>query len=667
MAEEEEMDTCPICFKTCVDVSHPSSCRHKFCLDCIKKWQSTKTSTHVVCPMCKRESKALVYNYDCNTSTFDLYFFDQTIKSIVLSKAHRTRLSYYMVEKSISHSTVEEVNRFWERRLFVQPKPTIFEWLRRELQALTRIEDTTDVVAHYINSIVEKFFSRHKKNEETVTVELSKQFKQLVSTAVSKFVPDGEEDRFSEELECFVASKLSIEAYDLSYEESSKEGQNGVDYDLLRWIQQKVNLMQIQNTDFLSTRCLNFAREVRSHAELEIRLVNELGFPPSKQTLGFARSLFDKLSSTQELDQSCNIKHEDYKKEVYTQDAYTLLSLGVLDHEGNVTRFGMMMKRLQVGPMLARMIESSEKYGCGEEIIKIAAMVSSRANAHRTPVSRSDHMSMLVAYESWEATNFSKKWCLDNGVQLAKMEHAKSLIHKWDKTLESLQIKVTSKRDDVQCIKRCVIEGYISTCAKFQSDGTYKSLKAPYATKRIDPTSTLYEWHLLPRFVVHSDTFTNSMQEVTEITLKGLSKVAPELYRLAGIIFLFLGHDFFSYVTEELTDIVDHAEQHHHIIVCFVYTYSRCWTGEVTLVKNNTPNASFIAGKNHSRKESLRYICKDLYTWKYESSSRHKTVTYLVNGPSNKIDDFSKTKVNVQYEYNTIRAGSNLLRALGQN
>ncbi|KAF3508737.1 hypothetical protein F2Q69_00003493 [Brassica cretica] len=200
----------------------------------------------------------------------------------------------------------------------------------------------------------------------------------------------------------------------------------------------------------------------------------------------------------------------------------------------------MMMKRLQVGPMLARMIESSEKYGCGEEIIKIAAMVSSRANAHRTPVSRSDHMSMLVAYESWEATNFSKKWCLDNGVQLAKMEHAKSLIHKWDKTLESLQIKVTSKRDDVQCIKRCVIEGYISTCAKFQSDGTYKSLKAPYATKRIDPTSTLYEWHLLPRFVVHSDTFTNSMQEVTE----------------------------------ELTDIVDHAEQHHHIIgpICFHIT-----------------------------------------------------------------------------------------------
>lgn len=153
--------------------------------------------------------------------------------------------------------------------------------------------------------------------------------------------------------------------------------------------------------------------------------------------------MFDKLSSTQELDQSCNIKHEDYKKEVslvftlsllfchfnslsqfsyflkvYTQDAYTLLSLGVLDHEGNVTRFGLMMKRLQVGPMLARMIESSEKYGCGEEIIKIAAMVSSRANAHRTPVSRSDHMSMLVAYESWEATNFSKKWCLDNGVQV---------------------------------------------------------------------------------------------------------------------------------------------------------------------------------------------------------------------------------------------------------
>lgn len=102
-----------------------------------------------------------------------------------------------------------------------------------------------------------------KKNEETVTVELSQQFKQIVSTAVSKFVSDRKDDRFAEELEFFCCVQIQHRRIWYFLRIICKKGQKEIDYDILRWIQQKVNLMKIKNTCyFLNACCLNLGNQI---------------------------------------------------------------------------------------------------------------------------------------------------------------------------------------------------------------------------------------------------------------------------------------------------------------------------------------------------------------------------------------------------------------------
>ncbi|WZZ87903.1 hypothetical protein YC2023_116482 [Brassica napus] len=57
------------------------------------------------------------------------------------------------------------------------------------------------------------------------------------------------------------------------------------------------------------------------------------------------------------------------------------------------------------------------------------------------------------------------------------------------------------------------------SCSRFQRDRSHQSIKSPFTAKIIDPSSILYDYHPRPRYVVHSDTFTHSMQEVIEISL----------------------------------------------------------------------------------------------------------------------------------------------------
>lgn len=79
------------------------------------------------------------------------------------------------------------------------------------------------------------------------------------------------------------------------------------------------------------------------------------------------------------------------------------------------------------------MIIASEKYGCSEEIISIAAMLSAgnaifyrpkdkavladaaKANFHR---GYGDHLALLNCYSQWAELGFSVQWCFENYVQV---------------------------------------------------------------------------------------------------------------------------------------------------------------------------------------------------------------------------------------------------------
>ncbi|XP_071276536.1 pre-mRNA-splicing factor ATP-dependent RNA helicase DHX16 isoform X4 [Agelaius tricolor] len=62
-----------------------------------------------------------------------------------------------------------------------------------------------------------------------------------------------------------------------------------------------------------------------------------------------------------------------------------LYALGALNHLGELTTLGRRMAELPVEPMLAKMILASEQYGCTEEVLTVAAMLS--VNNAVSPVS----------------------------------------------------------------------------------------------------------------------------------------------------------------------------------------------------------------------------------------------------------------------------------------
>ncbi|CAN7091906.1 unnamed protein product [Brassica rapa subsp. narinosa] len=498
-----------------------------FCFNCIKKWQTCSTSTpHTcVCPLCKRESRAVIYHYDGLTETYDKYFFDPTMKSFLLSDEHRMRLQHYK-KKSISSYLVDSIARFWQRGFFLQRNKWLETWLRRDLQALLRVENC-DVIVHQIAGTIDTFCKRHTKTEAT-TDELSKEFKEKIMEVVSTYMEAGERERFADETECFLALRLNVEAFDTAYQRYQSQQDHGDDDDdseIRQWTLREMKSLKLNNRVVMK-KCIESARSVKSSAQLVDILVSQLGFASIKETNVFAKRLFNKVSKCHE-DQTdpreCKAKVNN------SQNTELLRSLGAIDSEGNLTSLGQKMSALEVEPKMGKMLMSSERLGCSEEIITISAMILAKVDAHKEEIARSDHISMLVAYESWQENNFSKKWCIENGVKFSRMENAKSIRQKLERDFENLRIKIYSRRNDVASIKKCITEGYFDCCYKFQSDGSYKSIKAPFTSKTIHPSSTVYDH--IPMYVVHSDTCTRWMREVTEVPPSLLSRMAP-LYDL---------------------------------------------------------------------------------------------------------------------------------------
>ena len=76
MKKEKEQKTCPVCFDDakCKHQAKISSCKHKFCFDCIFYW-GTKCKN--VCPLCKQKFNTIV-KVDCKTNEEKIFDIPDT-------------------------------------------------------------------------------------------------------------------------------------------------------------------------------------------------------------------------------------------------------------------------------------------------------------------------------------------------------------------------------------------------------------------------------------------------------------------------------------------------------------------------------------------------------------------------------------------------------------
>lgn len=112
----------------------------------------------------------------------------------------------------------------------------------------------------------------------------------------------------------------------------------------------------------------------------------------------------------------------------YDDTLRTLTHLGALDEKGNITALGERMADIPVEPHLARMLISAEHYGCVDEVVTIAAMLSApdvfampkdkRDEAKRAHSVfkdyRSDYITMLNVWYAYQDNRDNKGWAKEH-------------------------------------------------------------------------------------------------------------------------------------------------------------------------------------------------------------------------------------------------------------
>mmetsp|Transcript_73999 Transcript_73999/g.143076 ORF Transcript_73999/g.143076 Transcript_73999/m.143076 type:complete len:902 (-) Transcript_73999:57-2762(-) len=223
-----------------------------------------------------------------------------------------------------------------------------------------------------------------------------------------------------------------------------------------------------------------------------------------------------------------------------------LYALSALNDQGDLTKAGRRMAEFPMDPMLSKMLITSDKYKCVEEILTICGMLgvdnavfyrpkdkglhadNARKNFHKIG---GDHMTLLNVYKQWEDTGFSLNWCMENYLQNRSLKRARDIREQVVDMLEKVEIEQTSNPNDLIAMQKSVLAGYFYHTARLRKDGSYVTVKHPH-TVEIHPTSALFGQN--PKLICYHElvlTTKEYMRQCIEIRPEWLLEVAPHFYQ----------------------------------------------------------------------------------------------------------------------------------------
>ncbi|CAN6337723.1 unnamed protein product [Urochloa humidicola] len=226
-----------------------------------------------------------------------------------------------------------------------------------------------------------------------------------------------------------------------------------------------------------------------------------------------------------------------------------LFALGALNSRGELTKTGRRMAELPLDPMLAKAIVASERYGCSEELLTVASMLSAGNAVFYRPKDKAliadaarqrfgagsggDHVALLNVYTEWEQSGYSAQWCIDHFVQSRTMRRARDVREQLEKLLERVEIERRSCAGDLDAVRKAVTAGFFRNTAQRRRDGFYRTLKT-WRTVFVHPSSGMARVDPPPRWVVYHElveTTMEYMRQVTEIKPEWLVEIAPHYYQ----------------------------------------------------------------------------------------------------------------------------------------
>lgn len=218
-------------------------------------------------------------------------------------------------------------------------------------------------------------------------------------------------------------------------------------------------------------------------------------------------------------------------QDTITTSLFDLWALGALNNLGDLTDIGLKMTAFPMDPSLAKLLITSEEYGCSEEMLTIVSMLSvpsvfyrpkerqeeSDAAREKFFVPESDHLTYLHVYSQWKSNGYSDAWCTRHFLHPKSLRRAKEIREQLGDIMKMQKMKMVSCGTDWDVIRKCICSGYYHQAAKVKGIGEYVNLRTSVAVQ-LHPTSALYGLGYLPDYVVYHELILTSKEYMSTVT-----------------------------------------------------------------------------------------------------------------------------------------------------
>ncbi|MED6195812.1 ATPdependent RNA helicase [Stylosanthes scabra] len=227
-----------------------------------------------------------------------------------------------------------------------------------------------------------------------------------------------------------------------------------------------------------------------------------------------------------------------------------LYSLGVLDDDAKLTSpTGFQVAEIPLDPMISKMIIASNQFGCSEEIITVAAVLSiqsiwisgrgiqkeSDEAKLRFAAAEGDHVTFLNVYKGFLQSGKSSQWCHKNYVNYHAMRKALEVREQLKRIAQRIGIVLKSCERDMQVVRKAVTAGFFANACRLEEyshNGMYKTIRGSQEVY-IHPSSVLFRVN--PKWIIYNSLVSTDrqyMRNVISIDPSWLLEAAPHFYQL---------------------------------------------------------------------------------------------------------------------------------------
>ncbi|KAL0227762.1 hypothetical protein RCL1_003905 [Eukaryota sp. TZLM3-RCL] len=223
-----------------------------------------------------------------------------------------------------------------------------------------------------------------------------------------------------------------------------------------------------------------------------------------------------------------------------------LAYIGALDDNAQLTQLGQAISELPLDPQLSKMIVCGCEFGCGNEMIILAACLSVpqiflRVEGRRKDAARiheefehqeGDHLALINVFYEFQLNN-SPEWCKEKHLSHRSLKQAERIKLQLEGLVAKLGFQLTSpdfsSPDYYNLIRKALTGGFFMQVAHLYKKGKYLTIKDNQEVV-LHPSTCLSgepKWVVFNEFVKTSQHF---IRTVTVIDPKWLLELAPLYY-----------------------------------------------------------------------------------------------------------------------------------------